>query len=205
MCFSATMPHELIRMFEKHLEAGYQHIQIAKEQTLVRELDHAFMRVSEMQKLPTLEAYLQRHDFQKVVVFAQTKRAVGELYDALRINGYLTMELHGDIDQYGRMKATREFKTSTKVILVATDVASRGLNFNDVDLVINFDMPQDPEDYVHRVGRTARAGKSGKALMFVTPSEVRKLSFLERANKMQIKEIDAAGNIVPRQPESSRG
>lgn len=96
-------------------------------------------------------------------------------------------------------------KAAKKVILVATDVASRGLNLNDVDLVVNFDMPQDPEDYVHRVGRTARAGKSGKAIMFVTPSEDRKLKQLERANKLQIKEVDEAGNVIPRPQESARG
>ena len=113
--------------------------------------------------------------------------------------------MHGDVDQYERINAMKAVKASKKVILVATDVASRGLNLNDIDLVVNFDMPQDPEDYVHRVGRTARAGRSGKAIMFVTPSEDRKLKQLERANKLQIKEFDMEGNIVHRQVEKQQG
>lgn len=152
-----------------------------------------------MEKLPYLEEYLKSHDdVDKVLVFAQTKKSVDDLQDLIHVDGYETMGLHGGIDQYERINAMKAFKQAKKVILIATDVASRGLNLNNVDLVVNFDMPQDPEDYVHRVGRTARAGQPGKALMFVTSSEEKKLRMLERANKIEIKEVDREGNIIPR-------
>lgn len=184
------MPYEVKALFDRFLPEGYQHIQIEKKQILVDQLDHSFIRMSDGRKLTFLEEYLTINEFDKILVFAQTKRSVNELQNILNVEGYEVFGLHGDVDQYERINAMKAVKAAKKVILVATDVASRGLNLNDIDLVVNFDMPQDPEDYVHRVGRTARAGKAGKAIMFVTPSEDRKLKQLERTNKFQIKEFD---------------
>lgn len=205
LCFSATMPYEVKALFDRFLVDGYQHIQIEKKQITVDQLDHSFVRIPELKKLPFLESYLTAQQFDKIIVFAQTKRSVNELQNIMRVEWYEVFGLHGDVDQYERINAMKAVKAAKKVILVATDVASRGLNLNDVDLVVNFDMPQDPEDYVHRVWRTARAWKSGKAIMFVTPSEDRKLKQLERANKLQIKEVDEAGNVIPRPQEHARG
>lgn len=205
LCFSATMPYEVKALFDRYLSEGYQHIKIEKKQVTVDQLDHSFVRIPELKKLPFLEEYLTKNEFDKIIVFAQTKRSVNELQNVMQVEGYEIFGLHGDVDQYERINAMKAVKAAKKVILVATDVASRGLNLNDVDLVVNFDMPQDPEDYVHRVGRTARAGKSGKAIMFVTPSEDRKLKLLERSNKLQIKEVDEEGKTVHRQVEEQRG
>ena len=98
--------------------------------------------------------------------------------------------MHGDIRQYERNMIIKDYKASTLKILVATDVASRGLNLNDVNLVINFDVPQDPESYIHRVGRTGRAGKEGKAITFAHSSEMKYIDAIERRNKITIKQID---------------
>jgi superfamily II DNA/RNA helicase len=105
------------------------------------------------------------------------------------------------MDQRGRNRAIKEYKLRADSILVATDVASRGLNLNDIQLVINYDVPFDPESYVHRVGRTARAGKSGKAVTLITPAELRHLAAIERENKITIKHSDHEGNELPR-PEA---
>lgn len=105
------------------------------------------------------------------------------------------------MEQRDRNAALKAYKENKVKIMVATDVASRGLNMKDIDLVINFDVPQDPESYVHRIGRTARAGKSGKAIMFVTESEMKNVQLIERRNKLKIKQIDAEGNEVERKEE----
>ena len=105
------------------------------------------------------------------------------------------------MEQRDRNASLQAYKENKVKIMVATDVASRGLNMKDIDLVINYDVPQDPESYVHRIGRTARAGKSGKAIMFVTNTEMRSVQTIERRNKIKIKQIDAEGNEVVRQVE----
>lgn len=105
------------------------------------------------------------------------------------------------MEQRDRNESLKAYKENRVKIMVATDVASRGLNMKDIDLVINYDVPQDPESYVHRIGRTARAGKSGKAIMFVTDKEMRNVNIIEKRNKIKIKQIDGEGNEVERQPE----
>jgi superfamily II DNA/RNA helicase len=145
------MPYEVKALFDRFLVDGYQHIQIEKKQIVVDQLDHSFVRIPELKKLPFLESYLTANQFDKILVFAQTKRSVNELQNIMNVEGYEIFGLHGDVDQYERINAMKAVKAANKVILVATDVASRGLNLNDIDLVVNFDMPQDPEDYVHRV------------------------------------------------------
>lgn len=203
MCFSATIAGELKYMLDKHLADAYEQIKIHKE-ALVTELNHAFLQTEESHKLEQLEQYLLQRSFGKVLVFAQTKKSVGILEKTLRITGYEVVALHGDIDQYERIKTMKAFKSSHKIILVATDVASRGLNLQNVDLVVNYDIPQDSDDYVHRVGRTARAGQSGEAIMFVTSDELQKLRRLERANKIEVKQIDIDGNEIARKSFTPR-
>ncbi len=108
------------------------------------------------------------------------------------------------MEQRDRNASLQAYKENKVKIMVATDVASRGLNMKDIDLVVNYDVPQDPESYVHRIGRTARAGKSGKAIMFVTNTEMKSVQTIERRNKIKIKQIDENGNEVARQEERRR-
>jgi ATP-dependent RNA helicase DeaD len=108
------------------------------------------------------------------------------------------------MEQRDRMSTLKAYKENQIKILVATDVASRGLNMKDIDLVINFDVPQDPESYVHRIGRTARAGKSGEAIMFVADGEMKSVNIIERRNKIKIKQVDSEGTEVIRSESRSR-
>ncbi len=108
------------------------------------------------------------------------------------------------MDQRQRLATLKAYKENKMNILIATDVASRGLNMKDIDLVINYDVPQDPESYVHRIGRTARAGKSGKAIMFVSDGEMKSLQVIERRNKIRIKKVDEDGTEVERSDLNGR-
>ena len=108
------------------------------------------------------------------------------------------------MDQRQRLATLKAYKENQMKILIATDVASRGLNMKDIDLVINFDVPQDPESYVHRIGRTARAGKSGKAIMFVSDGEMKSVQIIERRNKIKIKKVDENGTEVERSDLNGR-
>ena len=120
------------------------------------------------------------------IIFGRTKRRVDELSHALSIRGYIAEGIHGDLTQAKRMSVLRQFKEGKIDILVATDVAARGLDISGVTHVYNFDIPQDPESYVHRIGRTGRAGKSGTAVTFVTPREMGYLRIVEETTKKRM-------------------
>ena len=157
---------------------------------MVAKIEHAFIHMERMNKLDMLEKYIKDHEDQNIVIFTQTKIAVDDVVRNIRSLGFDAAGLHGDIRQYERNQIIRAYKNNELKILVATDVASRGLNLNDVNLVINFDVPQDPESYVHRVGRTGRAGKEGKAITFAHSSEMKYIDSIERRNKITIKQVD---------------
>ena len=140
-----------------------------------------------------LTKWIQDHADHKIIVFTQTKHATTDLQGTLQRAGFSCGALHGDIQQSMRLKTLEAYKTNKIKILVATDVASRGLNMKDIDLVVNYDVPHDPESYVHRIGRTARAGKEGKAIMFVSPGEEMAFRQIERRNKITIKKVDRDG------------
>ncbi len=120
------------------------------------------------------------------IIFGRTKRRVDELSEALQKRGYAAEGLHGDLSQNQRDNVMRKFRDGSIDVLVATDVAARGLDVSGVTHVVNFDLPQDPESYVHRIGRTGRAGKEGKAYTFVTPREIDHLHFIEKVTKHRI-------------------
>jgi ATP-dependent RNA helicase DeaD len=121
------------------------------------------------------------------IIFCNTKAEVVEIANHLNDKGYSTDALHGDIQQNLREKVVKQFKTNKYGVLVATDVAARGIDISDLTHVINYGLPQDPESYVHRIGRTGRAGKLGKAIAIISPSEKRKLIFVERISKAKMK------------------
>jgi ATP-dependent RNA helicase DeaD len=125
------------------------------------------------------------------IVFGRTKRRVDELSEALTLRGYTAEGIHGDLSQAKRLSVLRKFKEGTIDVLVATDVAARGLDISGVTHVYNFDIPQDPESYVHRIGRTGRAGKKGIALTFITPREKSYLAVVERTTKRKMEKMKA--------------
>lgn len=125
------------------------------------------------------------------IVFGRTKRRVDELAEALNLRGYMAEGIHGDLSQAKRISVLRKFKEGSIDVLVATDVAARGLDISGVTHVYNFDIPQDPESYVHRIGRTGRAGKTGVAMTFINPREKSYLHVVERTTKKKMERMDA--------------
>jgi len=204
MLFSATITSEVKHIINNHLQPDHTFIQIEPEQVVVDKIDHAFTMAPHITKPDLLINWIESHKEHKIIIFTQTKYAVADLEDMLYKKGYSVWQLSGDMEQRDRMSTLKAYKENQIKILVATDVASRGLNMKDIDLVINFDVPQDPESYVHRIGRTARAGKEGKAIMFVSEGEMKSVQTIERRNKIKIKQIDAEGNEVVRSESRSR-
>ena len=144
------------------------------------------MKSQEREKFDILSRLLNVHQPELAIIFGRTKRRVDELAQALSIRGYIAEGIHGDLSQAKRMSVLRQFKENKIDILVATDVAARGLDISGVTHVYNFDIPQDPESYVHRIGRTGRAGKSGIAVTFVTPREMGYLRIVEETTKKRM-------------------
>ena len=198
LSFSATITPELNRILTQYIWREYDFIKTSSE-VVVDKVDHTFMHVSTVNKLALLDKTIKQHEGQKILIFTQTKLWASDVVRNLRQWGHDALEIHWDIDQRGRLQIIKKFKSWELMILVATDVAARWLNLNDVDLVINFEVPQDPESYVHRIGRTARAWKSWKALMFVDHFEQKAVDVIERRNKLTIKQIDEHGQEVVRQ------
>ena len=173
MLFSATITSEVKTIINQHLDKDHTFIQIEPEQIVVDRIDHAFTIAPHITKPDLLINWIESHKDHKIIVFTQTKYATSDIANMLYDKGYSVGQLSGDMEQRERQESLRAYKENKIKIMVATDVASRGLNMKDIDLVINFDVPQDPESYVHRIGRTARAGKEGKAIMFVSEAEMK--------------------------------
>ena len=202
MSFSATVTHELKDMLTKYIGSDYHHIVITPE-VVSQKIDHMFIMVPWDQKIEMLAKYLSEHDQQKILIFTQTKIGTDELVDKLTDMGIDAFAIHGDIKQRDRNNTIKAFKENKAKILVATDVASRGLNLNQIDLVLNRDVPQDPEAYVHRIGRTGRAWADGKAITLVTREEMKYIHAIEKRNKITIKEVDVHGNELERPKHTS--
>src|SRR5579875_1061403 len=177
--FSATIPPR-IRSLSKRYLSDPEVLTIAKERVTVPEVSQYYVETSRQGKLEALSRILDMEQPESAVVFVRTKRETDELGESLIGRGYLAEVIHGDLSQSLRQRAITGFRDGRADILVATDVAARGLDIPNVSHVINYDIPEDPEAYVHRIGRTARAGKSGSAITFVTPRERGLLKTIER-------------------------
>ena len=162
------------------------------------------MRVGIRDKYPVLKRILERFPEDKVMVFTAKKHETEELERYLYRDGFQAAYIHGDMQQRDRMRALKDFKEGHVRIFIGTDVASRGLNMNNINLVVNYHVPHDPESYIHRIGRTGRAGASGHAIMLVSTEEMRTFQRIERMHKIEIKEVDVEGTEVPRVKEQSR-
>jgi ATP-dependent RNA helicase DeaD len=149
-------------------------------------VEQYYLEVQEKVKFDVLCRLLDMQSPELAIVFGRTKRRVDELFEALSKRGYSAEGIHGDLTQARRDVVMRHFKEGLTDILVATDVAARGLDISGVSHVYNFDIPQDPESYVHRIGRTGRAGKGGMAITFVTPREINHLRLIEQVARKKI-------------------
>ncbi len=186
LLFSATMPREILRIAKKYM-GKYEFVAIEKEQLTVNLTDQIYFEVATSDKFDALCRIIDiEHGFYGLV-FCRTKVDVDKIAKHLIDRGYDADALHGDLSQYQREMILKKFKKKRTTILVATDVAARGIDIIDLSHVINYSLPQDPESYVHRIGRTGRAGKEGTAITFVTPEEYRRLLFIKRVAKTEIR------------------
>ena len=188
LLFSATMPRE-IRDIATNLMKSPQVIKVKATEMMVENIEQYFIEVPERSKFDTLTNHLDIHEPTLAIVFSRTKKRVDEIAEGLQARGFRSEGIHGDLTQGKRMSVLNKFKHSRIEVLVATDVAARGLDISGVTHVYNFDIPQDPESYVHRIGRTGRAGRTGEALSFVTPREMGHLQVIQKVTKSNIKRM----------------
>jgi ATP-dependent RNA helicase DeaD len=178
--FSATMPPRIRALSKKYMREP-ELIQISTPGKItVPQIEQCYVEVGQRAKLDALTRILDHQDPESVMVFCRTKRDVDELGEALLGRGYPVETLHGDLSQVQRDRVMKRFREGNVEVLVATDVAARGLDISNVSHVINYDLPDGPEPYVHRIGRTGRAGRKGVAISFVTPRERRLWSIIQR-------------------------
>ncbi|WP_298776667.1 DEAD/DEAH box helicase [uncultured Shewanella sp.] len=183
--FSATMPEQIKRVANKYLDNPV-HIKIASSQTTVESIEQRFVQVSQHNKLEALVRVLEVENTEGIIIFVRTRNSCVELAEKLEARGYASSPLHGDMNQQARERAVEQLKRGKLDILIATDVAARGLDVERIGHVVNYDIPYDTEAYVHRIGRTGRAGRNGMAILFVTHREMRMLRTIERATKSRI-------------------
>ncbi|NMB55033.1 MAG: DEAD/DEAH box helicase [Leptolinea sp.] len=185
--FSATLPAAIRRLADRYMDDPLE-ISVISGQRTVPETTQQFLRVRDENKQAVLTRILEAEEIKSALIFTRTKARAQELSDELNRLGYPAGALHGDLNQEKREWVLDRFRRNTIHLLVATDVAARGLDIEDVSHVFNFDMPEDTDDYIHRIGRTGRAGKKGNAITFIHPRERGRLSQIENYAKQKIAE-----------------
>lgn len=197
LLFSATMPQRIKDLAHKYME-GYELLKIKKERLTTNLTEQIYFEVKMSDKFEALCRIVDIEDNFYGLVFCRTKSDVDSVANHLAERGYDSDAIHGDISQVQREKILAKFKKQKTNILVATDVAARGIDVNNLTHVINYSLPHDPEAYVHRIGRTGRAGNEGTAITFITPSEYKRLMYIQRVAKTDIKKskIPKVGDII---------
>ncbi|MEZ0343945.1 MAG: DEAD/DEAH box helicase [Caldimicrobium sp.] len=175
LLFSATIPREILRIAEKFLKPDHQMIKIKPEEPTLSSIDQKIFKTKLARRFEKLINILKAAQFAKTIIFTHTKKEAELLAEELRNFGFMVEALHGDFSQKKREYILRGFRNNQFNILVATDVASRGLDIKDVELVINYGLPKDADSYIHRIGRTGRAGKNGTAISLMLPQEEKQL------------------------------
>ena len=187
--FSATMPPAIRKITAKYLHDPVEVTVKAKTQT-AENITQRYIQVSHQRKMDALTRLLEVEQGDAMIVFVRTKQATEEVAEKLRARGFSAAAINGDIPQAVRERTINQLKDGSIDILVATDVAARGLDVERISHVLNYDIPHDPESYVHRIGRTGRAGRSGTALLFVTPRERHLLNSIERVTRQKLVESE---------------
>lgn len=183
--FSATMDKEIRKIAEKFQKTPVI-VDVMDNLQSAPNIEQFYLEVAEKDKAELITRLLDLHDLSSVLIFCNTKSSVNELVEKLRVRSFLSDAIHGDMNQSQREKVMQGFKKGSIKILVATDVAGRGIDVKNVGAVFNYDLPRDDEDYIHRIGRTGRAGCEGKAFSLVTKNQVNVLKKIERANGLKI-------------------
>lgn len=200
LLFSATMPAPIAKLAGKYMRDP-QKISISRENLTVPLIDQVYYETRE--KFEGLCRVLDIEETGKLIIFCRTKKGVDDLVASMQARAYMAGGLHGDLSQAQRDRVMKKFKDGKLEILVATDVAARGIDIDDITHVVNYDIPQDHESYVHRIGRTGRAGKKGVAVTFIEPREYRQLKLIERLAKTKIvrRDLPSSADILERQRE----
>lgn len=183
--FSATMAKEIMELTDRYL-TNPETITVARKELTVPNIEQIYFEIKEKTKVEATSRLMDMYSPDLAIIFCNTKKRVDELVEHLQGRGYFAEGLHGDLKQIQRDIVMKKFRNRTIEILVATDVAARGIDVDDVDMVINYDLPQDEEYYVHRIGRTGRAGRSGKAFSFVVGREIYKLRDIMKYTKSKV-------------------
>ncbi|GMR01567.1 MAG: DEAD/DEAH box helicase [Gammaproteobacteria bacterium] len=193
--FSATMPTQIRRIATKYLDNPEQ-VTIKVKTATAETIRQRFWPVSGLHKLDALTRILEAEEFDAMIIFVRTKNSTVELADKLAARGYAASALNGDIAQNQRERTIKNLKSGKVDIIVATDVAARGLDVERVSHVVNYDVPHDTESYIHRIGRTGRAGREGDAILFVAPREKRMLGAIEKATRKKIERMELPSTEV---------
>jgi ATP-dependent RNA helicase DeaD len=187
--FSATLPAPIRRIAQKHLKAPVE-VTIKSKTSTAANIRQRYWIVSGVHKLDALTRILEAEAFDGMLIFARTKVATVELAERLEARGFAAAALNGDMQQKDRERTVARLKDGQLDILVATDVAARGLDVERIGHVVNYDVPYDTESYIHRIGRTGRAGRKGEAILFITPRERNMLRYIERATRSPLEPMD---------------
>lgn len=200
--FSATMPREIEKLAKKY-QKNPKKVKVVHEKLTVPLIEQYYFEVKQREKLEVTCRVLDMEKTDLSVIFCRTKRGVDELVEALQGRGYFAEAIHGDLKQSQRDRVMKKFRDGTVELLVATDVAARGIDVENVSMVINYDIPEDLEYYVHRIGRTGRAGKAGQAYTLVTGKQIRLLKSIEKFTKTKIKrkKVPTLNDLAERQKE----
>ncbi len=183
--FSATMPAAIKRIVNKYLQ-NPEEVRIQSATKTVDRIQQTYIEVNNSRKLAALDLVLETEEFDGVMVFVRTKTSAQELAQKLEMKGYRASSIHGDLNQRQRELCIRQLKDAVIDVVVATDVAARGIDVSRITHVVNYDVPYDGESYIHRIGRTGRAGRSGKAILFVAQRERRMLNTIERTTGQKV-------------------
>jgi len=203
LLFSATMPHSIRQLAHKYMRKP-KYITVNRGEVTVPVIKQYYYRVLDNFKVEGLCRILDSEEVDLSIVFCRTKKGVDELTEALQARGYLAGGLHGDLAQQQRDRVMNAFRSGEIELLIATDVAARGIDVGSVSHVINYDIPQDVESYVHRIGRTGRAGRKGVALTLVTPREMKQLRTIEQETGVRLKarELPTLEEVAAKQQQT---
>lgn len=191
--FSATMPPTIRRVAEKYL-GDAERVNIEAKTKTVERIEQQYVTVKSHQKMDALTRVLEVEDFDGMIIFVRTKSSTVDIAERLEARGFSSAALNGDLSQALRERTINRLKKGQVDVVVATDVAARGLDVERISHVINFDIPYDNESYVHRIGRTGRAGRDGKAILFITPKETRLLRSIEKSTRQTITPLTMPSN-----------